>query len=245
MKWSKKRWFALGMLLVLLLFYATHQRVLPYALKWLDVGETPKPSTATFALLGNNDTRPFVAAAIYNAGLTEEILLGVSQPSEENPQLPPTNECYRRVLLHRGVPPEHIRFLGGGVTNTMNEGQVLREYFEQNPDATLSVVTTHFHTRRTRWALRRALGKYADQMHFVSAPNDDFDASNWWLGHEGFEYVVMEYIKLFAYWFVYGDAIWYLATATFLAISVLCLRNRRKSQNSTMASDAAEVQPET
>ena len=159
MKWPKKRWLALAMLIALLVFLAVHRQILPYALNWLDVGETPKPSTATFALLGNNDTRPFVAAAIYNAGLTQEILLGVNEPSENNPQLPPTNECYRRVLLHQGVPPDRIRFFGGGVTNTMNEGQVLLEYFEENPDAVLTVVTTHFHTRRTRWALRRASGK--------------------------------------------------------------------------------------
>ena len=89
------------------------------------------------------------------------------------------------------------------------------------------------------------LGKYADQMHFVSAPNDDFDASNWWLRHQGFELVGMEYIKLTAYLFVYGDAIWYVMAAALIAVSLVWWRHRRGTSEASTAGEPPELANET
>ena len=170
----RKRFVTLILIALMVVCVLVHRQLLPFAVRWLDVGEEPIPAAAVFVLLGNSDTRPFVAAALYKTGFANEILLGVNQPINKNPQSPPSNEVYRRVLLSRGVPSDKIRMMGSGVTNTMNESQVLLEYMEENPDAIVIVVTTHYHTRRTRWSLRKSVGVHADRLRFVSAPNDDF-----------------------------------------------------------------------
>lgn len=231
-KRPKKRYVVLvSFLIAAAVFLLLHERILPFALHWLDVGETPRDADAVFVLLGDNHVRPFVAAALYNTGFANEVLLAKFQPAGVSRQDQPTHEVYRRVLLHRGVPDEDIQLLGNPVKNTMTESQVLLSYMKTHPDATVTVVTNHFHTRRTRWSLRRNLGEHAKRLRYVSAPFDDFKADDWWLYKSGWDYVVLEYIKLFAYQFVFGDALWYLAGLIVAAIVWFGFRQSRR-QNS-------------
>lgn len=195
---------ALGMLAILVL---AHRRVLPLALHFLDVGAPPTKSDALFVHLGDHDTRPFVAAALYRAGYAKKILIAVFKPDSR----PPGHTTFENVLLNRGVPPDDIVFLGNGITNTMEECVVLLDYLQQHPDIVVTVVTTHYHSRRARWSLRRTLGHHAESLRYVSAPHDDFHADDWWLYSEGFKVVVMEYIKLTTYLLIYGNAGWMLA----------------------------------
>ncbi len=230
----KKRYVALvGLLVVAAVLLFTHKQLLPFALHWLDVGEPPQESQAVFVLLGDNDVRPFVGAALYNTGFAKEILLAQYHPKGVSRQDQPPHEVYRRVFLHRGVPDEHIKLLGSPIANTMTESQVLLDYMEEHPDAIVTVVTNHFHMRRTRWSLRRNLGEYEERLRYVSAPFDDFKADDWWLYKSGWDYVVLEYIKLIAYQFVFGEALWYLLAilfalmAWFVSRSLIAPRSKR------------------
>ena len=198
-----------------------------YALVFLDVGEPPQKSDAIFVLLGDTDTRPFVGAALYNVGLGEEVILSrhVQPRVQGNEIWTPAHEVSRNILLKRGVPESDIRLIGPGSENTMNESEALRTYLREHERSTVTVVTTHYHTRRTRWSLRRQLGRAAKRLRFVSAPHDDFDHANWWRSMVGFEVVTMEYIKLLIYWFRYGNAIWIFAA--FAALGIAIFRRRR------------------
>jgi uncharacterized SAM-binding protein YcdF (DUF218 family) len=186
-----------------------HRTVLPVAFEWLDVGEEPQPADAVFVLLGNADVRPFVAAAIYRAGLVPRVLVAV----HDNPLIrghsywPQRHVVYLSVLQHRGVPREDIVLLGEGSNSTKDEIDALGNYLRQHPDANVLMVTSHFHTRRSRWTLRRRLGDLAQRVRIVSSPEDQFDAENWWLSKEGFVLVSMEYLKLLAYWYFYGNGV--------------------------------------
>ena len=226
----------IGALVVVAALTLLHRQLLPFAAKWLDIGTTPQKSDAVFVLLGDADVRPFVAAALLNTGLADEIIIAVNSLQSQSSQLRPGDEVFRNVLLQRGVPEDKMVIMGRGATNTMNEIEVLGEYLDQHPDATVTVVTSDFHTRRTRWSLQHRLGKRADRLRYVSAPVDDYDASNWWLYPYGFEYIMMEYVKLVAYWFLYGNAAWYLGA--FLIVVVAGWRmNRRKSLQITSSPD--------
>lgn len=212
----RKRHFGVALLVIILVMFACHRQLLPYALHWLDIGEPPVQSKAVFVLLGDENSRPCVAAAIVNAGYAEEVIIARNEKASVNPQDPPGNEVCERMLLHRGVPADKILLMGTGATNTMDEIDILNQYLNEHPEAIVTVVTTHFHTRRTRWSLRQKLGVKADRLRFVSAPHDDFDADTWWLFAYGFELVIVEYIKLIGYWFLYGRALWYVGLALVL-----------------------------
>lgn len=219
----------IGSLIALAVFLLLHRNILPWAARWLDVGEPPVASQAVFVLLGDADTRPFVAAALYNTGYAQEVLFAQVSTKGLTQQQLPEHVCYQRVLRHRGVPDKDIRILGSPIVDTMTESKVLLDYLETNPEAIVTVVTNHFHTRRTRWSLRRNVGKHADRLRYVSAPTDDFDAEDWWLHMRGFDYVLFEYIKLFAYWLFYGHGLWYLA-ALFVAALLFIFTYRRTAR---------------
>lgn len=214
----RKRHFVIAVVVITLGLMAFHRQLLPYALHWLDIGEPPVPSKAVFVHLGDENSRPCVAAAIVNAGYADEIIIPRIEKESVRLHDPPANEVCERMLLHRGVPPDKIIQMGSGVTNTMDEVDILEQYLDEHPDAIVTVVTSHFHTRRTRWSLRQKLGIKADRLRFVSAPHDDFDANSWWLFAYGFELVIVEYVKLVGYWFLYGRALWYVGLFMLLLV---------------------------
>ena len=111
----------------------------------------------------------------------------------------------RKVLLARGVADADILTLPGESGSTHAEAIALGRFLEENPGATVSVVTTNFHTRRARWIFRRVLGKRADGLRFVAAPTDGFDATNWWQFEAGFRTYSSEYLKLLVYVFRYSE----------------------------------------
>ena len=236
--------YVVGVLLIsLTLLVVFDHQLLPYAVKWLDISEPPVKSDAVFVLLGNEDVRPWVAAALFNAGLAEEVVMARMRGRNPTPQDPPPHEIYVRVLQARGVPEEKIRVLGSGdVSNTMNEIVVLRDYLDDHPDAIVTVVTTNFHTRRTRWSLRRQYGTRADRLRYVSGTHDDFDASDWWLFPYGFEFVLMEYMKLIGYYVLYGGALWYLAAAVGVLGIWKWLRRGQRTQQDMSANSVVDVE---
>lgn len=235
----RKRYLVVFFCLLMVAVGAMHQHIFPFALKWLDIGQAPVPSKAVFVFFGNNDTRPFVAAALYNTGLAEEILMGFHNSMSSNKQEYSGQRIYKEVFAQRGVPEDRVHILGTHITNTMNESAVLLEYLEQNPEAIVTVVTSNYHTRRTRWSLRQNLGSHADRLHYVSAPEDDFTADDWWLYASGFEKVGMEYSKLVAYWIFYGRGGWWLAGLAGCFIAFFGYRWRRQEcSDSSRSADA-------
>jgi hypothetical protein len=70
--------------LVLGLLFVLHPWLLPLAGAYLDVSEPPRAVDDVLVLGGGRDTRPFVAAALYKAGLAQRILLPTVKASPEN-----------------------------------------------------------------------------------------------------------------------------------------------------------------
>lgn len=215
--------------LVLCVLIAMDDVLLPNVMRWLDIGTPPVKSDATFVLLGDEDCRPFIAAALYKTGFTKRILLARLKPFEDDPYDLPTHLIARDVLRKRGVAEEDISFLGDGITNTMNESRTLGKFLEENPNATVTVVTSNFHTRRTRWSMRLLFGNDAERLHFVSSPNDDFRFDDWWKNTRGFRLVMMEHMKLLGYWVCYGNALYWLGGMIVGAAGIGYFRRRKNT----------------
>jgi len=179
---------------------------LPAALGWLDVGQRPAEADCVLVFAGAENTRPWAAAALYRGGLARRILITRVAPSDEVRAglLPAREEVNRRVLVHCGVPEESIEAIGRECSNTFEEAQALRRFLENSPHRRVLAVTSAFHTRRARFALRRALKGIDVQLVVVSAPEADIRADNWWHSREGFQLVVAEYFKLAFYCVHYG-----------------------------------------
>ena len=227
-----------GRLLVLLvlaglvgLLWAARAWVLPPLARWLDVGEEPHPADYVMILPGDESVRPFVAAALVQAGLARRALVPRTEtaPAVADGIVPPTHEVIRRVLLRRGVPEDRIVVLEHGETgHTYGDAALLAAFLDSAPDARVIVVTSHYHTRRARWVFSVVLGGRADQVSFVSAPTDRFTAEDWWQRQEGFLAITGEYLKLAYYAARYGTLRWWATGCALVVLAGMIYRGHRR-----------------
>jgi uncharacterized SAM-binding protein YcdF (DUF218 family) len=190
---------------VLLLAYAARGVLLPPVARFLDVSEPPKRADYVMVLGGGNATRPLVAAALWQTGLVRQVLVPRDHlyPEAKAGIIPSEFEVDLKVLKAKGVPSQDILVLDGECTSTFDEAQALVRFLGTRPPCSIAVVTTTYHTRRSRWVFRQVLGERAAMVHFVAAPPDGFDESDWWRTEAGFAAYAMEYVKLVFYWLNY------------------------------------------
>lgn len=198
-----RRWFQRLVLILVLaapaLLYVARGHVLPPLACFLDVSETPRKVDYVMVLGGGCDTRPFVAAALVNAGLARQVLLPEVKlpPDAQDGITLPEHVITRRVLVARGVPDEAIVVLPGECASTFDEAQVLAKFLDTEPQSSVAVVTTSYHTRRCRWIFQKKIAaEQFARIHFVAAPTDGFDETNWWHFELGCVTYLNECIKL-------------------------------------------------
>jgi uncharacterized SAM-binding protein YcdF (DUF218 family) len=194
--------------------------------RWLDVGVRPPHADYVMILTGDERTRPFVAAALMKAGLVQHALITevADLPETIKLRLPPAHGVTRQVLLHRGIASKDITILPAHAATTHDEAVALATFLRDRPAARVIVVTSDYHTRRSRWIFARTLGEKAERLTFVSAPADDFAPESWWRVEAGFVTIANEYLKFAFYVVRYGHAGWWLAACCGLAL--IAMRTR-------------------
>jgi uncharacterized SAM-binding protein YcdF (DUF218 family) len=191
------RWLV-ALIAVLVIAFLTRSWWLPPVGRFLDVSQPPARVDAVMVLGGGTTTRPFVAAALVKAGLAKRVLLPTVKPPYKAAEGfgVPEQETSKKVLLARGVTAGQIVLLPGECNSTEDEANALARFLETQPGLRVAVVTNNFHTRRARLLFARILGSRIDQVTFVAAPTDGFDADTWWQCEEGVVTYTTEYMKL-------------------------------------------------
>jgi uncharacterized SAM-binding protein YcdF (DUF218 family) len=181
-------------------------------------------------LSGGQETRPFAAADLYRQRIANRILITSVGGNQRQTDLPESHEVFRTILLHCGVPESDIEFIDSRCRSTFDEAKTLKTFLSTHPVATVSVVTSEYHTRRSRWVFGNVLGPSISQVHFVSARSDDFNASSWWRNEEGFVAYLSEYFKLSFYWVRYGHGLaWIAAVAGLIGLGWWISQRRSKT----------------
>ena len=210
------------LLLTVVALYAGRRHLLPWAARWLDVGEKPALAEYVFVLGGDENVRPFVAAAIVRAGLAKKALAShvYCPPGADDGILISQQRRICEAIKRRGVPAEDVEAVGGQLRTTYDEASALASFLASPSalaDARVLVVTSHYHTRRARWIFAQVFGAKADHMQFISAPVDHFTLDNWWQNEEGFTTIVGENVKLVATVILYRPALCLLWAVVLLA----------------------------
>jgi uncharacterized SAM-binding protein YcdF (DUF218 family) len=224
------------------LLWAARVPLLRAAGRWLDVGVPPSRVDYIMVLNGDEQTRPFAAAALRKAHWASRVLVAEVAPSPmiEDRILSPEHEINRQVLLHRGVPAEDIQILPGQAETTRDEARALASFLQSRPGARALVVTSDYHSRRSRWIFALALGDRATSVAFVSAPTDGFDVDRWWQNPWGFLAVGSEYLKLAFYAVRYGNAVPWAASLLAL-LAIVALAKSRAGQGAQTLGGAAQT----
>jgi uncharacterized SAM-binding protein YcdF (DUF218 family) len=100
------------------------------------------------------------------------------------------NRGARRDLLI----PMHMK-----ANSTMDEAKNVDRELRRRGAAKVLVVTSNYHTRRAG-AVFRKYGSPGITYRFVAAPDEYFNPDNWWRSREAQKVLLIEYLKLFAWW---------------------------------------------
>ncbi|MBY0525324.1 MAG: YdcF family protein [Gemmataceae bacterium] len=205
----KLRAAALLFLAALLVLWLFPEQLLPPVAGYLNISEPPRQTDYVLVLNGDPQTRPFAAAAIVKAGLAREVLLTPQRRTLESANVQDGNvlselDLIQRVLQARGVPSTAVQVLPGEIGSTFEEANILAEFLASRPEATVTVVTNGFHTRRARRVFAKVLGDdRAARLHWVGVPRDGVDEATWWRTGHGCSLYAGEYAKLVYYWVRY------------------------------------------
>jgi uncharacterized SAM-binding protein YcdF (DUF218 family) len=188
--------------LVPAIVYALRGAILPLLAHSLDISEAAVAVDCVYVLGGNSETRPFVAAAMFRAGLTKQILVPTIElsPEAEAGIAVPEHDLIHRALVARGVPEQAIKVLPGRAASTSDEARLLAAYLGREPDRSVAIVTNGMHTRRAGWIFRRALNAQFRRIHFVAAPTDGYDDNDWWKFERGCVDYATEFTKVGLHW---------------------------------------------
>ena len=176
-------------------------------------------------LSGDYESRPFVAAALFRKGfIRRDIWLTRVAGDKPAPNGLDSPAAARRILTTLGIPDGRITALRGDCASTFDEAKSLQRMLATRPDATVAVVTSDYHTRRSRWVFRQVLGAAADRLEFVSVPTDYYNADDWWQVEEGFATYSKEFLKLPFYYIRYGWGLAWIALAAIVLAGAWWIR---------------------
>ena len=176
------------------------------AARALVVGDRPAPADAIAVLAGSSAyrERTELAAKLFREGYAPLVILtddgqrgGWSTVDQRNLSFV---ERAARELKSREVPPEKIRIVPMAVSGTYEEAAALRDFARREKLRSLLVVTSAYHSRRARWALRKAFAGSGIEVKLVAVERPDPSPWLWWITSRGWRNVAAEYAK-FAYYF--------------------------------------------
>ena len=173
--------------------YIAREPLLAAAAWTLTVDDAVGPADYLVVLGGSPEDRPFAAAELYRRGFAPKVVLFEYRPGLGGD--PSQTELYARVLAFQGVPLEAVERIPGIVGSTWEEARSLRRFLEGRMVNRVVLVTSAEHTRRSRWAFRRALADLPVDIHTAAARHEDFDENNWWHDDDGVLLYAHEFLK--------------------------------------------------
>jgi len=190
-----------GFLLVILLlvFAAGGYFILRAAGAFLIVADALEPAKAIVILGGGNESRMAEALSLYEDGYARLIILtetGIHLDEFDYMQ----SFDLQIQLLNNGIPSGNILITEEKVSSTLEEARVIRELLKNRQLDSAIIVTDPYHARRTRIIFNDVFDGSSVQVRIRPTRASWYNSRSWFLSPRGWQYTVLEYIKLAAYW---------------------------------------------
>jgi uncharacterized SAM-binding protein YcdF (DUF218 family) len=187
-----------GLVISILLF-------LPFAGRFFDDEDELARADLIMVLAGERIERWLEAVDLYREGWAPRIVIssGRVDPIEAHlhargVRYPREGDLARDAMVALGVPAETVTVLPNGVDNTAQEARALLDV-SGGQVTRIIVVTSPYHTRRTRLAFRRAFRGTAVSLVVRGTRYSRSDPAHWWRRREDIRYVMNELPKFLAY----------------------------------------------
>ena len=161
----------------------------------------PQKSDAICILLGDFRVRPLRAAELYLRGYAPQVLIADFPEDMFYGSL--ESQLAQIITERAGVPSENLIRIRGVVTSTEQEARFYRKYAQEHQLKSLLVVTSSFHTRRSRWIFEKVFAGSDIRLSFAAARQPYIDETNWHLSDEGLVTYFSETLKTLYYYMRY------------------------------------------
>jgi uncharacterized SAM-binding protein YcdF (DUF218 family) len=175
--------------------------------RYLQHEDPLRHADAIFVLAGSRLERALEATDLYGGGYAPAVVLspGREEPAEivaraRGIRFPREADVLRDALVSLGIPRDAIIIGSGSVDNTAGEGSMLRALTTERGWHSVIVVTSKYHSRRTGFAMRRALAGTGVSVIVRASRYDPADPARWWRQRRDVRFLMEEWPKLIAYW---------------------------------------------
>jgi uncharacterized SAM-binding protein YcdF (DUF218 family) len=179
--------------------------LIPFAGRLLHEQDELERADLIMVLAGERIERWLEAVDLYKEGWAPQIVLspgpagrldallqarGVSYPRE--------GDLSRAAVVALGVPADAVSVLPDGVDHTAQEASALRQ--RSGPGLRrVIVVTSSYHTRRTKFAFRRAFAGTSVTILVRGSRYSQANPARWWTRRSDIRFVMSELPKFLAY----------------------------------------------
>lgn len=178
----------------------------PRAAHFLIIDEPLQPADAIVVLAGARVQRWLEAVDLYREGMSAAIVLspGIIEPAEVRLRAmgiryPSETDLVKDAMVQMGIPEAAISVLPETVDNTAHEAVIAHRVAAQRGWKSLIVVTSKYHTRRSRFAFERELRDAGIGVQVRGSRYDEVAPDDWWKSRADFRFVTSELQKLAAY----------------------------------------------
>jgi uncharacterized SAM-binding protein YcdF (DUF218 family) len=201
-----KRWKTIILVLIFVILTCLLNGFwLPFFGEFLVVGDNLEKSDVIIVLGSDPEgAREDWAAILYKKGLGKKIIMCGYQVGWQTS----TAEIMKRHAVHLGVPEDAIILdygwnNQGTWDNAINSLKIVKE----NNFKTAIVVTSNYHTRRSRYAFKKVFKDSNVKILISPCPGGSFSPGEWWKSRKLVKSVFLEYIKLLYYFLFPPDAL--------------------------------------
>ena len=185
--------------------YFAYQPLLRLSASFIIADSPAKKSNAILLLAGGEAGRAWGAADLYNEKLGSYVVL-TAEPEDSNVvelrkagiEIVTNLEENVNILRGLGVPEENIIRIEPSVMNTLDELTRVRELCAQKNWESLIIVTSNYHTRRTRLLAKYILGPTVD-FTVVASKHGGINRNAWWTNINDVRTFLIEFEKLVVY----------------------------------------------
>jgi len=190
----------------LLLVFAGGAWFFYYGGRFLQRDDPLQKADAILMLGGARAERCLEAYELYKEGFAPLIVLSPGRLEraevllrDRGARLPPEVDLQRDVLRQLGVPLDRTLTLPVSVDNTAQEAEALHDLARARGWRRVIVVTSKYHTRRSRFGFRREFDGSGTEIIVRSSRFDPSDPAHWWRARPDVRFVLEEWGKLIAY----------------------------------------------
>lgn len=188
----------LALAVLILLLWVARSPLLRAAGQFWVVDDAPQPSDAIIILSDDNywGDRATRAAELFHDGWSSRVVAsGRFLRSYAS-----MAEIIDKDLISHGVPEQNIIRFTHHSDSTFEEAVALRGLIAQRGWQKVIVVTSNYHTRRTRYICRHVFSPGVD-LRVIAARDKDFEPEYWWTNRIGRKIFLHEMLgMLYAMW---------------------------------------------